>query len=47
MKRTTLGGKVFRAALWVAFGLFFLFPLYAMADFSTRNLIAGGRTSRL
>ncbi len=26
------------------FGLFFLFPLYAMADFSTRNLIAGGRT---
>lgn len=44
MKRTTLGGKVFRAALWVAFGLFFLFPLYAMADFSTRNLISGGRT---
>lgn len=33
-----------RAALWVLFGLFFLFPLYAMADFSTRNLIAGGRT---
>ena len=33
-----------RAVLWVAFGLFFLFPLYAMADFSTRNLIAGGRT---
>ncbi len=28
----------------MAFGLFFLFPLYAMADFSTRNLIAGGRT---
>ena len=24
--------------------LFFLFPLYAMADFSTRNLISGGRT---
>src|SRR6478609_4678847 len=46
MKRTTLGGKVFRAALWVAFGLFFLFPLYAMADFSTRNLISGGRTLR-
>jgi putative spermidine/putrescine transport system permease protein len=40
----TLGGKIFRAVLWVAFGLFFLFPLYAMADFSTRNLIAGGRT---
>ncbi len=24
--------------------MFFLFPLYAMADFSTRNLIHGGRT---
>jgi putative spermidine/putrescine transport system permease protein len=34
-----------RAVLWIAFGLFFLFPLYAMADFSTRNLISGGRTS--
>ena len=33
-----------RVALWVGFALFFLFPLYAMADFSTRNLIAGGRT---
>ncbi len=33
-----------RAALWVAFGVFFGFPLYAMGDFSTRNLIAGGRT---
>jgi putative spermidine/putrescine transport system permease protein len=36
--------RLLRAALWVLFGLFFLFPLYAMADFSTRNLIAGGRT---
>ncbi len=44
MNRTTLGGKIFRAALWVLFGLFFLFPLYAMADFSTRNLLQGGRT---
>ncbi|WP_019972432.1 ABC transporter permease [Mycobacterium sp. 141] len=33
-----------RITLWVLFGLFFLFPLYAMADFSTRNLIEGGRT---
>ena len=44
MRRTSLGGKIFRGLLWVLFGLFFLFPLYAMADFSTRNLIAGGRT---
>jgi len=36
--------KAIRAVLWVAFGLFFLFPLYAMADFSTRDLVAGGRT---
>ena len=36
--------KVLRGLLWLVFGLFFLFPLYAMADFSTRNLIAGGRT---
>jgi putative spermidine/putrescine transport system permease protein len=28
----------------VIFGLFFGFPLYAMADFSTRNLVAGGRS---
>ncbi|BBY44775.1 ABC transporter permease [Mycolicibacterium celeriflavum] len=39
-----LGAKLFRATLWVLFGLFFLFPLYAMADFSTRNMIADGRT---
>ena len=36
--------RVARVALWAVFGLFFLFPLYAMADFSTRNLIEGGRT---
>ncbi|WP_099037796.1 ABC transporter permease [Mycobacterium neglectum] len=36
--------RVMRAALWVLFGLFFLFPLYAMADFSTRRLIGDGRT---
>jgi putative spermidine/putrescine transport system permease protein len=33
-----------RAGLWVLFGLFFLFPLYAMADFSTRRLVNDGRT---
>lgn len=38
------GAAGVRTLLWVAFGLFFLFPLYAMADFSTRNLLAGGRT---
>ncbi|MDH6195427.1 putative spermidine/putrescine transport system permease protein [Mycobacterium frederiksbergense] len=37
--------RAVRSALWVLFGLFFLFPLYAMADFSTRNLIEGGRTT--
>ncbi|MCK0176150.1 MULTISPECIES: ABC transporter permease [Mycobacteriaceae] len=36
--------KLVRALLWLAFALFFLFPLYAMADFSTRDLIDGGRT---
>lgn len=42
----TSGARVIRAALWLLFGVFFLFPLYAMADFSTRNLVAGGRTLR-
>ncbi len=46
MTPTTLGRKVFRVTLWLLFGAFFLFPLYAMADFSTRDLIAGGRTLR-
>lgn len=36
--------RVGRAVLWTVFAVFFLFPLYAMADFSTRNLIHGGRT---
>ncbi|OBA92598.1 ABC transporter permease [Mycobacteriaceae bacterium 1482268.1] len=44
MTRRTLGGWLFRIVAWMAFGLFFLFPLYAMADFSTRNLITAGRT---
>lgn len=38
--------RAVRISLWLAFGLFFLFPLYAMADFSTRNLLQGGRTLR-
>lgn len=36
--------RLVRGLLWIGFGLFFLFPLYAMADFSTRDLLAGGRT---
>lgn len=44
MKRISLGNKIFRAFLLAVFALFFLFPLYAMADFSTRNLLRGGRT---
>ncbi|MCT7661479.1 ABC transporter permease subunit [Mycobacterium sp. CPCC 205710] len=36
--------RAVRGALWTAFVLFFCFPLYAMADFSTRNLMSGGRT---
>lgn len=46
MNRTTPAGTLVRGVLWVTFGLFFLFPLYAMADFSTRDLISGGRTLR-
>lgn len=44
MNRASRGGTVMRTLLLMVFGLFFLFPLYAMADFSTRNLIHGGRT---
>lgn len=44
MSRPTGTTRAVRIALWVLFGLFFGFPLYAMADFSTRDLIAGGRT---
>jgi putative spermidine/putrescine transport system permease protein len=46
MMRKTVGGRGTRKILWVLFGLFFLFPLYAMADFSTRDLIHGGRSLR-
>lgn len=44
MRQRGTGATVMRGALWVLFGLFFCFPLYAMADFSTRNLRSGGRT---
>jgi putative spermidine/putrescine transport system permease protein len=36
--------RIVRGVILLLFGLFFLFPLYSMADFSTRNLIEGGRT---
>lgn len=44
MSRPTAGSRIVRGVLLLLFALFFLFPLYAMADFSTRNLIQGGRT---
>lgn len=36
--------RVVRGSLWVLFAAFFLVPLYAMADFATRDLGGGGRT---
>jgi putative spermidine/putrescine transport system permease protein len=33
-----------RGVLLAVFAIYFLYPLFAMADFSTRNLIQGGRT---
>lgn len=36
--------NVARPLLWLLYGAFFLFPLYAMGDFATRDLQAGGRT---
>lgn len=36
--------RAVRGALWMLFGVFFLVPLYAMADFATRDLGGGGRT---
>lgn len=44
MSRPTSASRIVRGVLLLLFALFFLFPLYAMADFSTRNLIQGGRT---
>ncbi len=46
MRTKALGTRIFRLVAFIVFGLFFLFPLYAMADFSTRNLISGGRTAQ-
>ncbi len=42
--RNGMTGKLIRVVLIVVFGVFFLFPLYAMADFSTRDLRHDGRT---
>jgi putative spermidine/putrescine transport system permease protein len=39
-----VSSRIVRGLLLLLFAIFFLFPLYAMADFSTRNLIQGGRT---
>lgn len=36
--------RLWRGLLLVLFAAFFLGPLYSMLDFSTRDLIAGGRT---
>lgn len=36
--------KVIRRISLGLFGVFFLFPLYAMADFSTRSMLGDGRT---
>ena len=44
MKRQSRAVRALRGLTLLAFAVFFLFPLYAMADFSTRNLIKGGRT---
>jgi putative spermidine/putrescine transport system permease protein len=35
---------VVRGLLLLVFAVYFLYPLFAMADFSTRNLLEGGRT---
>jgi putative spermidine/putrescine transport system permease protein len=36
--------RIGRGLALAAFALFFVFPLFAMADFSTRDIVAGGRT---
>jgi len=40
----SVGWRVTKGVAWVAFGLFFLLPLYSMLDFSTRDVASGGRT---
>jgi putative spermidine/putrescine transport system permease protein len=44
MTRRTPLSRTVRWVVLALFAVFFVFPLYAMADFSTRNLIQGGRT---
>jgi len=40
----TRRGRVVRGVLLALFGIYFMFPLFAMADFSTRDILKGGRT---
>jgi putative spermidine/putrescine transport system permease protein len=40
----TSRGRVVRWVLLALFGIYFMFPLFAMADFSTRDILNGGRT---
>ena len=44
MSASTRKGRIGRRVALALFALFFMFPLFAMADFSTRDLIKGGRT---
>ncbi len=44
MRRRTPLTRVARGLSLLLFATFFILPLYAMADFSTRDLINGGRT---
>ena len=42
--RESTGFRVVRWVAYVAFGLFFLIPLYSMLDFSTKSVATGQRT---
>lgn len=44
MTPRTRRGRVVRGVLLALFGIYFMFPLFAMADFSTRDILKGGRT---